>query len=182
MITVQFLRVPTVLLLLAGETEVPSVTVRAGVCFDRGYAICEQSSCLVSGREQVLVKSRSRIFIFLPAHAYKSHPLPLPCPMGFIEQKFRVSDPTTVVMFGFRTHFGGGKSTGFCLIYDSVEDAKKFEPKYRLARCGLAVRNDTVVHPTFICPFLLRRTPAAYRGLLIPFRFLVLKAVLSLSR
>lgn len=57
----------------------------------------------------------------------------------FHEQKFRVSDPTTVIMFGFRTHYGGGKSTGFCLIYDSVEDAKKFEPKYRLARCGLAV-------------------------------------------
>ncbi|CAM9270210.1 unnamed protein product [Sphacelaria rigidula] len=60
-----------------------------------------------------------------------------------IAKKFRVSDPTTVVMFGFRTHFGGGKSTGFCLIYDSVEDAKKFEPKYRLARCGLAEKKET---------------------------------------
>ncbi|CAN1245298.1 40S ribosomal protein S24-2 [Linum grandiflorum] len=37
----------------------------------------------------------------------------------------------------FRTHFGGGKSTGFGLIYDSVENAKKFEPKYRLIRNGL---------------------------------------------
>ncbi|KAL9691545.1 hypothetical protein QQ045_011969 [Rhodiola kirilowii] len=33
-----------------------------------------------------------------------------------------------------RTHFGGGKSTGFGLIYDSVENAKKFQPKYRLIR------------------------------------------------
>ncbi|KAL7750340.1 ribosomal 40S subunit protein S24B [Sorochytrium milnesiophthora] len=44
----------------------------------------------------------------------------------------------TVVAFGFRTAFGGGKSTGFALIYDSVDSLKKFEPKYRQARNGLA--------------------------------------------
>ena len=32
---------------------------------------------------------------------------------------------------------GGGRSTGFALIYDSVEDVKKFEAKYRLARVCL---------------------------------------------
>ena len=37
-------------------------------------------------------------------------------------------------MFGFRTVFGGGRSTGFCLVYDDLEAAKKFEPKHRLAR------------------------------------------------
>ncbi|KAK2419212.1 ribosomal protein S24A [Trifolium repens] len=42
-----------------------------------------------------------------------------------------------VFVFGFRTQFGGGKSTGFGLIYDSVESAKKYEPKYRLIRNGL---------------------------------------------
>ncbi len=30
--------------------------------------------------------------------------------------------------------FGGGKSTGFGLIYDTLDSAKKFEPKYRLIR------------------------------------------------
>ena len=30
--------------------------------------------------------------------------------------------------------FGGGKSTGFGLIYDTIDSAKKFEPKYRLIR------------------------------------------------
>jgi ribosomal protein S24E len=39
-----------------------------------------------------------------------------------------------VFVFGFRTAFGGGKSTGFALIYDNLESAKKFEPKYRLVR------------------------------------------------
>lgn len=38
-----------------------------------------------------------------------------------------------VIVFGFRTQFGGGKSTGFALIYDTKE-ALKFEPRYRLIR------------------------------------------------
>lgn len=45
-----------------------------------------------------------------------------------------MKDPNTVFVFKFRTHFGGGKSTGFGLIYDSVDNAKKYEPKYRLIR------------------------------------------------
>ncbi|KAI9221834.1 hypothetical protein BC828DRAFT_379948 [Blastocladiella britannica] len=48
-----------------------------------------------------------------------------------------------VVAFGFRTAFGGGKSTGFALIYDSVDSLKKFEPKYRLVRLGLAEDSKT---------------------------------------
>ena len=39
-----------------------------------------------------------------------------------------------VFSFGFKTNFGGGKSTGFALIYDTMDYAKKFEPKYRLVR------------------------------------------------
>ncbi|KAL3318326.1 ribosomal 40S subunit protein S24B [Cichlidogyrus casuarinus] len=45
--------------------------------------------------------------------------------------------PDVVFPFGFRTKFGGGKSSGFALIYDSLDFAKKFEPKYRLLRNGL---------------------------------------------
>ena len=47
---------------------------------------------------------------------------------------YKVNEVNTIFLFGFRTAYGGGKSTGFALIYDSIEDAKKFEPKYRLAR------------------------------------------------
>ena len=43
----------------------------------------------------------------------------------------------TVFTFGYATAFGGGKSTGFACIYDSLDAAKKFEPKYRLKRAGL---------------------------------------------
>lgn len=48
-------------------------------------------------------------------------------------------DKEAIVVFGFKLAFGGGKSTGFALIYDSIDAAKKFEPKYRLARVTLFV-------------------------------------------
>lgn len=51
---------------------------------------------------------------------------------------YDVKDPNAIFVFKFRTHFGGGKSTGFGLIYDSVENAKKYEPKYRLIRVSLS--------------------------------------------
>ncbi|KAJ3258650.1 ribosomal 40S subunit protein S24B [Boothiomyces macroporosus] len=47
-----------------------------------------------------------------------------------------------VFVFGFRTAFGGGKSTGFALIYDTLDAAKKFEPKYRLIRHGLGEKKS----------------------------------------
>lgn len=45
-----------------------------------------------------------------------------------------------VSVFGLRTQFGGGKTTGFALVYDSPEAMKKFEPHYRLVRVGLATK------------------------------------------
>ncbi|XP_020893942.1 40S ribosomal protein S24 [Exaiptasia diaphana] len=51
--------------------------------------------------------------------------------------KMYKTTPDVVVAFGFKTAFGGGRSTGFALIYDSLDAVKKFEPKYRLARLGL---------------------------------------------
>merc|ERR1712189_48306 len=45
--------------------------------------------------------------------------------------------PDRVFAFGFKTNFGGGKSTGFALVYDTMDYAKKFEPKYRLIRQGV---------------------------------------------
>jgi small subunit ribosomal protein S24e len=44
------------------------------------------------------------------------------------------TDKERVVTFGLRTQFGGGKSTGFALIYDDEASQRKFEPRYRLVR------------------------------------------------
>ncbi|EGC28490.1 hypothetical protein DICPUDRAFT_59352 [Dictyostelium purpureum] len=60
-----------------------------------------------------------------------------------IAKLHKVADTETIFLFGFKTDFGGGKSTGFGLIYDTLEVAKKYEPKYRLARAGLYTRPQT---------------------------------------
>ncbi|KAH9486919.1 40S ribosomal protein S24 [Psilocybe cubensis] len=52
------------------------------------------------------------------------------------------TDKNRVVTFGLRTQFGGGRSTGFALIYDDEASQKKFEPKYRLVRSGLEAKVD----------------------------------------
>ncbi|KAE8810227.1 40S ribosomal protein S24-2 [Hordeum vulgare] len=57
-----------------------------------------------------------------------------------LAKMYDVKEPNCIVVFKFRTHFGGGKSTGFGLIYDNLDAAKKFEPKYRLIRNGLATK------------------------------------------
>ncbi len=56
-----------------------------------------------------------------------------------VGQLFKVSETNRVFLFGFRTVFGGGRSTGFALIYDTLEAAKKYEPKHRLARVSIVV-------------------------------------------
>lgn len=52
--------------------------------------------------------------------------------------------PDVVSCFGFRTNFGGGKSTGFALVYDSMDHLKKFEPKYRLTRVRLSTMSHLI--------------------------------------
>merc|ERR1712008_231547 len=50
------------------------------------------------------------------------------------------ADPKLTILFGFRTKFGGGKSTGFCVMYESEEALRKYEPKYRLVRQGFETK------------------------------------------
>lgn len=54
-----------------------------------------------------------------------------------LARRYKVQDPNSIILFGFHTAFGGGRSSGFGLIYDNVAAAKRFEKKYRLIRAGL---------------------------------------------
>jgi len=54
-----------------------------------------------------------------------------------------VADAACIVLRGFRTQFGGGKSVGFACIYDTVEAMKKCEPKHNLIRNGLAEKKES---------------------------------------
>ena len=66
---------------------------------------------------------------------------------SILAKKYNVADDKCIILFGFQIAFGngcsigsyelgGGRSSGFALIYDSIDDVKKFEAKYRLARVG----------------------------------------------
>ncbi|KAF7469801.1 hypothetical protein GHT09_018729 [Marmota monax] len=57
--------------------------------------------------------------------------------------KMYKTTPDVIFVFGFRTHFGDGKTTGFGMIYDSLYHAKKNEPKHSLARHGLYEKKKT---------------------------------------
>ncbi|KAF3825763.1 hypothetical protein GH733_006590 [Mirounga leonina] len=68
------------------------------------------------------------------------HPGKATVPKTEIQEKLAKmykTTPDVIFVFGFRTHFGGGKTSGFGMIYDSLDYAKKNEPKQRLARHGL---------------------------------------------
>lgn len=67
------------------------------------------------------------------------HPGKATVPKTEIQEKLAKmyeTTPDVIFVFGFRTHLGGGKTTGFGMIYDSLDYAKKNEPKHRLARVG----------------------------------------------
>jgi small subunit ribosomal protein S24e len=39
-----------------------------------------------------------------------------------------------VSLFGVKKFFGGGRTRGFCLIYDNEDSMRKIEPTYRMRR------------------------------------------------
>ena len=55
--------------------------------------------------------------------------------------KLGVENKDTVFVFGFKTAYGGLKSTGFATVYNTIEDAYVGEPRHRLAKAGLINKN-----------------------------------------
>eukprot|EP00657_Telonema_sp_P-1_P011350 TRINITY_DN63_c0_g1_i1.p1 TRINITY_DN63_c0_g1~~TRINITY_DN63_c0_g1_i1.p1 ORF type:complete len:140 (-),score=50.22 TRINITY_DN63_c0_g1_i1:222-641(-) len=52
--------------------------------------------------------------------------------------KHAKADPDATTVFGLKTDYGGGKTTGFALVYDSTKDAQDIEPRHRLVKIGLS--------------------------------------------
>ena len=67
----------------------------------------------------------------------------------------QVADPSCVLLYGFKVAFGGGRSSGFGLIYDSLTAAKKYSPKYLLTRVSRAA----ALAPASRAPVWLTRRP-----------------------
>merc|ERR1712216_739448 len=81
--------------------------------------------------------------------------------MGELKEKlaktYKVADPKCIFLWGFKIAFGGQRSTGFGVIYDSVDLAKKSlskhlmreelreKPKGKLARKASKERKNKVL-------------------------------------
>lgn len=46
-------------------------------------------------------------------------------------------DKDVISVYGFKTAFGGGSTSGFALIYDDLASFKRLEPNFRKTRVGL---------------------------------------------
>jgi small subunit ribosomal protein S24e len=51
-------------------------------------------------------------------------------------------NPKDLVLFGFKTAFGGNRSTGFCLAYENQQYLVKYEPLYRLRRLAIVPKRN----------------------------------------
>ena len=59
-----------------------------------------------------------------------------------IMKLYKVKDPHSIVLFGFKSKYGGGKTTGFCLIYDNFKSRKRYDYRYRLVRDKFAKKPE----------------------------------------
>merc|ERR1719188_1938332 len=64
---------------------------------------------------------------------------------------YKVKDTKCIAVFGLHTSFGGGKSSGMGLVYESLDKVKQFEPKHRCKRHGieLPVRHKRIGRRNF---------------------------------
>ncbi len=51
-------------------------------------------------------------------------------------------DAKNLVLYGFRTAFGGNRSTGFCLAYDNQQYLVKYEPNFRLRKLAILPKRN----------------------------------------
>jgi len=51
-------------------------------------------------------------------------------------------DTKNLVLYGFRTAFGGNRSTGFCLAYDNQQYLAKYEPNFRLRKLAILPKRN----------------------------------------
>merc|ERR1711872_338859 len=120
---------------------------------DTCYIITKVFTLIIVNMSEGMVTLRTRKFITNRLLARRQmvcdvlHPGRATVPKTEVRDKLAAMYKTTsdvIFVFGFRTQFGGGKTTGFALIYDSLDFAKKFEPKHRLVRHGLlTIKKDS---------------------------------------
>mmetsp|Transcript_272 Transcript_272/g.383 ORF Transcript_272/g.383 Transcript_272/m.383 type:complete len:146 (+) Transcript_272:98-535(+) len=59
-----------------------------------------------------------------------------------IQKMYKVKDAHSIVLFGFKSKYGGGKTKGFCLIYDNFRARKRYDYRHRLLRDKMAKKKE----------------------------------------
>merc|ERR1711879_60100 len=107
------------------------------------YIMADKTACTIRTRKfkgnPLLSRRQMIVDVIHPGRA----PVPKSELRPLLAKMYKVDNPETIVPFGFKTAFGGGKSTGFGLIYDPPTALKKYEPRHRQARLGLIKQEKT---------------------------------------
>jgi small subunit ribosomal protein S24e len=61
-----------------------------------------------------------------------------------LAKKFK-TDEKNIVVYGLKTQYGGGRSVGFCLVYENHQYLLKYEPKNRLRKLGILPKRTTAI-------------------------------------
>jgi len=88
---------------------------------------------------------RRLVFLLLALVVYRigAH-IPVPgIDPAQLQQFFKVSDEKCIALLPFHNNYGGGKMVGMGMIYDKIDNVKKYEPRYRLVRLGLQKKRDS---------------------------------------
>lgn len=72
-------------------------------------------------------------------------------------------DQKNIVLYGFRTAFGGNRSTGFCLAYDNQQYLVRNEPIHRLRRLGVVPKRNPKRKPLKQLKRKIKKTRAGER-------------------
>ena len=51
-------------------------------------------------------------------------------------------DENCIVVYGLKTQFGGGKTTGFACVYDNFESREKYDQHHQMVRDGVSQKKD----------------------------------------
>ena len=134
-----------------GATDV-AVTLRltrsqssATRCLDASSSSCTLLSSSISPATSIDNKSKPPFVLTQVSDSDILHPGRANISRDDLREKLGALYKATkdqISVFGLRTQFGGGKTTGFALVYDSPEAMKKFEPLYRLVRVGLGTKPE----------------------------------------
>ena len=110
----------------------------------RAPLCCSEKACTIRTRKFLTNRLLERKQFVIDV----LHPNRASVPKAELKEKlakmYKVQDEKCIFLWGFKIGFGGQRSTGFGVIYDNLNAAKKSLAKHLLIREGLAEKKNTL--------------------------------------